>query len=415
MGAVTLEASRLDAGHTSSMPESQFLNRVGLTNFKSIAYCDASLAHPRTFLVGPNDSGKSNFIDGLSFVADALRMSLAHALRDRGGFAEIRCRTCEAERVGVRLDAKLGGVSFRYAFTIGHCGPRDVLVLREDCRATDTGSTRQEHCYSIEEGRVVQSSIPLPPVASPHQFYLTRAASIAEFRPLYDAIARMRFYSLNPTEIRKMQSPSLGQILNRDGGNAATALLALTNRSPEIKQRLDEYLSVIAPRIDRVSHKALGSMETIEFHQSPEGIEHPAVFHSANMSDGVLRALGLLLAIFQCARDDPAKPRLIGIEEPELTLHPNALEVLADILDEASIHTQLVIACHSSDLLDRTEIPADSILAFENRQGITRVGPLDDSEIQLVRNRVHTPGELMRMNLLRLPSPEIQARPSLSQ
>ena len=397
------------------MSDSQFLNRVVLTNFKSIGYCDVSLARPRSLLVGPNDSGKSNFLDGLSFVADSLRSSLEHAFRSRGGFAQIRRRTRDVECVGVRLDARIGGGSFRYAFTVGQTGPHSAQVLREDCCVTDARSAEQRNYYSVMNGRVVRSNIRLAPVASPHQLYLIRAAAIAEFRPLYDAIAGMRFYNFNPTEIRRMQSPSSDNFLNRDGSNAATVLLALANRSPELKQRLDEYLRVIAPGIGRVSHKTLGSFETIEFHQNPEGIDNPAVFHSANMSDGVLRALVLLLAVFQCADDDASKPRLIGIEEPELALHPDAIEVLADVLDEASIHTQLVIACHSSDLLDRREIPADSILAFENRHGITRVGPLGDNEILVIRDRVHTPGELIRMNLLRLPSPAFQMSPPPSE
>lgn len=397
------------------MSDTQFLNRVVLTNFKSIGYCDVSLARPRSFLVGPNDSGKSNFLDGLSFVADSLRISLEHALRCRGGFAQIRRRTREAECVGVRLDASLGGASFRYAFTIGRTGPHMTQVLREDCCVTDADSTKQSNHYSVKDGRVVRSNIRLPPVTSPHQLYLTRAAAIAEFRPLYDAIAGMRFYNFNPAEIRRMQSPGSDKFLNRDGSNAATALLALANRSPELKQRLDEYLRVIAPGIGRVSHKTLGNFETIEFHQSPEGIDNPAVFHSGDMSDGVLRALGLLLAVFQCADDDASRPRLIGIEEPELALHPDAIEVLADVLDEASIHTQLVVASHSSDLLDRTEIPADSILAFENTHGITRVGPLDSNEMLVIRDRVQTPGELIRMNLLRLPAPAFQTSTPPSQ
>ena len=405
----------MDIGDIFAVPESHFVNRVVLTDFKSIGHCDVSLARPRTILIGPNDSGKSNFLDGLGFLADSLRVSLEYALRCRGGFAEIRCRTRDAERVGVRLDANLGGASFRYAFTIGQAGSGDARVLREDCSVTGAGPTRQETFYSVKGGRMARSNIQSPPVASPHQLYLIRAAAIAEFRPLFDAVAGMRFYNFNPTEMRKMQPPGLDSVLGRDGGNAATVLHALGNRAPELKRRLDEYLGVIAPGIGSVSHKVLGNMETIEFHQNPEGIDNPVVFHAANMSDGVLRALGLLLAVFQCAGEDATTPRLIGIEEPEVALHPNAIEVLADVLDEAAIHTQLVIACHCSDLLDRTELPADSILACENRRGITHIGPLDDGEIQVIRNRVHTPGELMRMNLLQLPPPAFQQGPPSSQ
>ncbi len=67
-----------------AMADSTFLTLVRLKNYKSIGACDVELG-PLTFLIGPNGSGKSNFLDALRFVADGLRNSLDHALRDRGG------------------------------------------------------------------------------------------------------------------------------------------------------------------------------------------------------------------------------------------------------------------------------------------------------------------------------------------
>jgi len=74
------------------MEDSRFITRVVLKNYKSIAACNVELG-PLMFLVGPNGSGKSNFLDALRFVADALRYSLEHALRDRGGISEVRRRS----------------------------------------------------------------------------------------------------------------------------------------------------------------------------------------------------------------------------------------------------------------------------------------------------------------------------------
>ena len=70
------------------MSNSTFITRVRLRNYKSIATCDVRL-YPLMFLIGPNGAGKSNFLDALHFVADALRISLDHALRDRG--VSMRC------------------------------------------------------------------------------------------------------------------------------------------------------------------------------------------------------------------------------------------------------------------------------------------------------------------------------------
>ena len=74
------------------MSNSVFLSRVVLRNYKSISHCDVRLG-PLTFLVGANGSGKSNFLDSLHLVRDALAGSLDNALNERGGLAEVRRRS----------------------------------------------------------------------------------------------------------------------------------------------------------------------------------------------------------------------------------------------------------------------------------------------------------------------------------
>ncbi|MGH8247682.1 MAG: AAA family ATPase, partial [Gammaproteobacteria bacterium] len=74
------------------MNGSIFINRFAMRNYKSIAVCKLPL-RSLMFLVGPNGAGKSNVLDGLRFISDALRDSLDHALRARGGIKEVRRRS----------------------------------------------------------------------------------------------------------------------------------------------------------------------------------------------------------------------------------------------------------------------------------------------------------------------------------
>ena len=74
------------------MTDAAFLTRVVLRNYKSIAGCDVCLS-PLTYLVGANASGKSNFLDALHLVRDALNGSLENALNERGGLSEVRRRS----------------------------------------------------------------------------------------------------------------------------------------------------------------------------------------------------------------------------------------------------------------------------------------------------------------------------------
>ncbi|MER2624044.1 MAG: AAA family ATPase, partial [Accumulibacter sp.] len=84
-----------------------FLTRVVLRNYKSIGYCDVRL-NPLTYLVGANGSGKSNFLDALHLVRDALAGSLDNALNERGGLNEVRRRSSgHPTNFGIRLEFAL--------------------------------------------------------------------------------------------------------------------------------------------------------------------------------------------------------------------------------------------------------------------------------------------------------------------
>jgi predicted ATPase len=118
------------------------------------------------------------------------------------------------------------------------------------------------------------------------------------------------------------------------------------------------------------------------------------------MSDGTLRALGVLIALFQSSNGSLRPVPLVAIEEPEAALHPAATGVLLDALNEASRSTQILVTSHSPDLLENDRIPADSILAVSLSDGATRIGPLDEVGRSALRDHLYTPGELLRMNQL---------------
>ena len=149
-----------------------------------------------------------------------------------------------------------------------------------------------------------------------------------------------------------------------------------------------------------VDRRTIGPRETLVFRQEVRGAKDPWRFPATNMSDGTLRALGVLAALFQGFAMDGADPRLVGIEEPEIALHPAAAGVLVDGIRDAAERAQVLVTSHSPDLLDNDEISADSIVAVVLEHGETRIGPLDEVGRSALRKRLYTAGELLRMNQL---------------
>ncbi|MCA1708297.1 MAG: ATP-binding protein, partial [Actinobacteria bacterium] len=354
---------------------------------------------PLTVLVGPNGSGKSNLLDTLRFTADALSTTLDHALRDRGGVNEVRRRSGgHPNHFSMRFDFTLpDGLTGHLAYKVGATRDGGFRVTDEECVVASSALDEPDVSYRVSHGDMkTTTDVRLPP-ASADRLYLVSAGSIKPFRAVFDALTSMGFYNLNPAAIRTLQQPDPGTLLRRDGGNLASVLGQLEKGSSGTVERVTEYLQRVAPGVVGVTRRSIGSMETLEFRQQLAGQAKSWRFPATNMSDGTLRGLGVLVALLQ-ANGQP--PSLVGIEEPEVALHPAAVGILLDAIRDATLHTQVIVTSHSPDLLDRKDISDESILAVLADGGVTAIGPLDESVRSSLHEQLFTAGELLRMNQL---------------
>src|SRR6267154_3935173 len=95
--------SRHDDDSLEERTKPPFLRRVRIRGYKSIAFCDVSL-QSLTILVGRNAAGKSNFLDALAFLRDALRYNVAEALRRRGGIDNVLHRTSPTDSFSIEIE-----------------------------------------------------------------------------------------------------------------------------------------------------------------------------------------------------------------------------------------------------------------------------------------------------------------------
>ena len=292
---------------------------------------------------------------------------------------------------GIRVEFTLSGAAGHYAFAVGARPRGGYEVQHEECLIVE----ERPHYYRVERGEVVKSTLSPPPAAAADRLYLVTLSGIESFRRLYDALSGTGFYNLNPDVIRDLQSPDPGDLLKRDGSNVASVL---ANLPPEFIERIEAYLGKVVPGVSGVGRRLIGPRETLEFRQEVRGAQHPWRFFANNMSDGTLRAFGVLVALFQGAGNGASDRRLVGIEEPEVALHPAAAEVLIDSLRDAAEHTQVLVTSHSPELLDNQAISDDSIVAVVADHGESRIGPLDEVGRSALRDRLYTAGELLKMN-----------------
>jgi predicted ATPase len=171
--------------------------------------------------------------------------------------------------------------------------------------------------------------------------------------------------------------------------------------------RVSLYLEKVLPGIEGLHRVSMGPQETIEFRTRVTGSEHPWRFYAMNMSDGTLRALGILVAVAQLAAKKD-RVRFVGIEEPETALHPAAAGALVGALREASLRTQIAITTHSPELLDDLVLDRDTIVVVQSRGGKTEVAGIDAASRDAVKNHLYTPGELLRMDQLRADEADVE-------
>jgi len=389
------------------MATNAFLTRVILKNYKSIAICDVRLG-PLTYLVGANGSGKSNFLNALSFVKDALSRSLDIAIRERGGIREVQQRSSISGRprhFTIALDLLLrdGRIGY-YAFEIGSIVGGAYAIQNEECRISSSEPNRGRSYFHIHHKGKVDSSIKEFPAVLPDRLALVALSGNPEFRDLYDALCQMRFYNFEPRRMRGPQDPRDGSALELDGGNISSVIGYLERNSPSAKSLIEEYLSKVVPSIEKVTKTSVGPYETLEFQQTNADQTRPLKFTAQNMSDGTLRALGVLTALFQSGVKE--SPSLIGIEEPETALHPGASASLREALIIAARHSQVIVTSHSPELLDSPEIGENELRFVEMLSGESVIGNIDQASREVLKDRLFSAGELLRLNQL-APDPEL--------
>src|SRR5262249_51224335 len=145
--------------------------------------------------------------------------------------------------------------------------------------------------------------------------------------PLMEALRNVRRIHLSPESMRRLQPATGDPRLDEDGGNVGAAYRGL--RAPA-KAQILAAMQKIVPGLSGISVEPFDRFPLLKFHQRQPG-GHDAKFSATEMSEGALRALGILVAAQQMTPDE-----LLIIEEPEVSIHVGAAQLLFDVLKDAS-------------------------------------------------------------------------------
>lgn len=350
------------------------LSRVVLRGLKSIRECDLALGEINV-LIGPNGSGKSSFIGLFRLIQQILEGNLQTFVGKQGGpDAILHFGRKNTEKLYVDL-------------YFGNNGYKFILEPTHDNRMMFSA----ENFWWNVRGDW--------PVDAGH--FETKVESQKGRTAIYDYIVPVmknwRVYHFHDTgdtaKVKQRHGINDNRYLRPDASNLAAFLYRLKDRYPSHYQRIVKTIRLVAPFFGDFQLRPLpDNEEYIELEWTEQGEDIP--FKAFHLSDGTLRFICLTTVL---AQPDALQPETILIDEPELGLHPFAIQLLASIMRSTPKNRQLIVSTQSTDLLNAFE-PKDVIIA-DRTEGWSHLHRLDRQSLA-VWLKDYSLGELWQKNIL---------------
>jgi predicted ATPase len=353
-------------------------------------------------LIGPNASGKSNFIEILGLLRSTPK-DLAAEVGEIGGISDLLWKGKSKGKVTtatMQVVASPGGVKrtilYRLAFT--RAGAQLKIVdERIENEKPDEGYEKPYLYFDYQGGRPVlnvggerrslrheeidpQKSI-LSQRQDPDQY-----PEVTYLGRFFGSIRLYRNWEFGPnSQVRDLYGAELkSDFLDEDISNLALMLNNLW-AEPKCKVELRNNLKIFYDGAEEISTRIQGGLVDLRIEEQDE-ISIPA----SRLSDGTLRWLSLLTILLH-----PDPPPVVCIEEPELGLHPDIIRPLARLLLSASERMQLFVTTHSDALVDELSQTPDAVIVCEKHDGSSVLKRLDASELSKWLKR-YTLGQLWR-------------------
>lgn len=372
------------------------LKKLTVHGFKSIERQTIELG-ALNVLIGANGSGKSNLLAALSFFKESAlgnrdvlvkRFGGADRLLFHGKKATKTCFfACESDGfsyeqtlipvAGDRLEVAKEGLAILGSAVEWSEGGADIGNLEEQLRDAEKQHLQEAASHDELTEEEAEDQIQAFPSAKRH-------------------IEGWRRYHLHDTSstaaVKATCNIDDNRYLREDASNLAAYLYWLKLKHPVEYRRVVSTIQLAAPYFDDFVLEPLRRNEqTIRLEWKQKNSD--AYFDADSLSDGTLRFVCLTTLLNQPRR---AMPSLVIVDEPELGLHPLAVRLLAEMLDAASEHAQILVATQSVTLLDNFPIEQVIVADHDGRGSLFRRLKADDYRMWLENFGV---GELWEKNV----------------
>lgn len=367
------------------------LSKLSVRGFKSIYELKDFELRDLNVIVGANGAGKSNFIQVFRMLQAMAEQSFSKFVRERGGsdnFLFNGPKTTDTINIQFDFESQSysGGVN-SYRFQL-------IPTLNE------TFLIDESRKYERRELETVWRSYGSPSDESRLHDQRDEKAAGGKFpgvgHYVYKSISQWMVYHFHDTSssapMRRSEIIEDNQRLRSDASNIAPFLLKLKNDNDPSYQEILDSVRLVIPFFDqfRLDVMQLGASEKVRLSWQQKGSDFP--MQPYHLSDGSMRFICLSTALLQ-----PNPPYTIIIDEPELGLHPAAINILAELIQAASRRTQVIVATQSPSLIDQFAI--DDVVIVNREEGASTFQRLEEKDFSTWLED-YSVGELWTKNVI---------------
>jgi predicted ATPase len=306
-------------------------------------------------LIGANGAGKSNLVSFFKMLNEMMAGRLQTYIGTSGRAQSLLYFGPKVTpQIEARLEFEVDNGMDTYDMRLFHAAGDTLVFADETLSFQRTGSTFPQTVplgSGHQETRVGEAANRGEPVAK-------------VLRHLLNHCRVYHFHDTSPTaQVRLHSYIGHNRWLMPDAGNLAAFLLRLREEKGGLAyQRVVTTIRLIAPFFDDFDLEPTGpNKKDVFLNWREKGSDQ--VFGPHQFSDGTLRAICLITLLLQ---PEDELPGFIIVDEPEIGLHPYALNVIAALFVKASHQTQVLVSTQSSSFLDNFD-PEDVIVV--NREG----------------------------------------------
>lgn len=339
------------------------LSYIEISGYKSISsVCPLRLNFGDVnILLGANASGKSNIVSFFRMLSYMMSGSFQKYVALSGTnqiFLHYGSKMTPTISAEIKFSSEIAYDLYKFSLT--HAASNRLIINSETVEWHD--ESRNTNPFSVEVKSDFNESGLL---CSNNKIY-----SI-----IHSLLSSCKVYQFSDSSLsapmRQASTIDSAHYLQSEANNLSSFLLYLRDNYQDSYRRIVDYVSSVIPQFGDFYLEPEKSYVSLKW---TDNSPNDYVFSSEQFSDGSIRFIALATLLLQ---PEETMPKVIVIDEPELGLHPFAIDVLSEMIKDASLHSQIIVATQSPLLIDNFEMK--DIMVIEREEDHTLARNIDQT------------------------------------